>query len=134
MEILDLVLKGKWYDMIKALEKPEEYRDTYFWSARLLNVDREGYGYFCKACHGDFEDLANKCNDSLKEFTQLLKQAITDGYFEYRHYDAVRFHRGYTNITMLFEFKGVSIGTGNPLWGAEPDKEYFVIKLGNRIQ
>lgn len=48
--------------------------------------------------------------------------------------DDVRFHRGYTNITMLFEFKGVSIGTGNPLWGAEPDKEYFVIKLGNRIQ
>lgn len=133
MEILDLVLKGKWYDMIASGEKREEYRDTFFWSARLLNVDREGYGYFQKACHGDFEDLGNKCNDSLKKFTQLLKQAIEDGYFEYRHYDAVRFRRGYTKTTMLFEIKSISMGLGNPNWGAPKDREVFIIKPGKRI-
>lgn len=133
MRILDLVLKGRWYDAIKYDGKREEYRDTYFWSVRLLNVDREGYGYFSKACRGDFEDLGRKCNDSLREFTALLKESIHDGIFDYRCYDAVRFHRGYTNITMLWECKGISIGMGNPLWGAPADKEVFIIKLGERI-
>lgn len=132
MKILDLVLKGKWYDMIKSLEKPEEYRDTLFWAARLLNVDREGFGHFIKACHGDFEELKSLANDSCKEFTRLLKQAIADGYFEYRHYDAVRFHRGYTNTTMLFKCEGITIGKGNPDWGA-PEEEVFIIKLGELI-
>lgn len=132
MKVLDLPLKGKWYDMEEAGEKPEEYRDTLFWAARLLNVDREGYGYFTKACHGDFEDLKCLANDSCKEFTLLLKQAIADGYFEYRHYDAVRLHRGYTNTTMLFKCEGITIGKGNPDWGA-PEEEVFIIKLGERI-
>lgn len=132
MKILDLVLKHKWYDMEESGEKPEEYRDTLFWAARLLNVDREGYGYFTKACHGDFEDLKRLANDSCKEFTRLLKQAIADGYFEYRHYDAVRLHRGYTSTTMLREIKSMHIGFGNPTWGA-PEEEVFIIKLGERV-
>lgn len=132
MKILDLVLKHKWYDMEESGEKPEEYRDTLFWCARLLNVDREGYGYFTKACHGDFEDLKRLANDSCKEFTQLLKQAIADGYFEYRHYDAVRLRRGYTSTTMLRGIKSMHIGFGNPSWGA-PEEEVFIIKLGERV-
>lgn len=36
--ILPLVLKGKWYDMIAAGEKREEYRDaTSYWAKRLWN-------------------------------------------------------------------------------------------------
>lgn len=132
MKVLDLVLKHKWYDMEESGEKPEEYRDTLFWAARLLNVDREGYGYFTKACHGDFEDMKCLANDSCKEFTRLLKQAIADGYFEYRHYDAVRLHRGYTNTTMLFKCEGMGIGHGRKEWGA-PKEEVFIIKLGQRI-
>lgn len=132
-KILHLILKGEWYDMIASGEKPEEYRDTWSWCPRLLNVDSEGYGYFQKACKGDFEDLERECNDSLREFTRLLKHAIDDGRFEYREYDAVCFHRGYTNVTMLYEFKGTAIGKGNPKWGAPEDKEVFIIKLGKRI-
>lgn len=132
MKILDLVLKAKWYNMEESGEKPEEYRGTLFWAARLLNVDREGYGYFTKTCHGDFEDLKRLANDSCKEFTLLLKQAIADSYFEYRHFDAVRFHRGYTSTTMLLKCEGITIGKGNPAWGA-PEEEVFIIKLGERI-
>lgn len=133
MKILDLVLKGRWYDAIKYDGKREEYRETYFWCSRLLDVDRESYGYFQKACRGDFEDLRRDCNDSLREFTALLKQSIHEGIFDYRHYDAVRLHRGYTNVTMLFKCEGIIIGMGNPQWGAPADKEVFIIKLGERI-
>ena len=131
--ILHLVLKRKWWDDIESLVKPEEYRDILFWCVRLLNVDREGYGRFQKACKGDFEDLKRQSGDSIKEFIRLLKQAIADGIFEFRDYDAVCFHRGYTNVTMLYEFKGTSIGYGNPAWGAPTDEEVFIIKLGKRI-
>ena len=33
---------------------------------------------------------------------------------------------------MLIECKGISVGYGNPEWGAPADKEVFIIKLGNR--
>ena len=131
--ILHLVLKRKWWDDIESSVKPEEYRDILFWCVRLLNVDREGYGHFQKACKGDFEDLKRQSGDSIKEFIRLLKQAIADGIFEFRDYDAVCFHRGYTNVTMLYEFKGTSIGYGNPAWGAPTDREVFIIKLGKRL-
>lgn len=130
---LDLVLKHKWYDMIASGKKPEEYRDTLFWCTRLLNVDKEGYGYFRKACYYDFEDLKLKSNDSCKEFSQLLKQAIADGIFEYRDYYDVRFHRGYTSTTMTFEIESIGIGQGKPEWGAPTDREVFIIKLEKRI-
>lgn len=91
MEILDLVLKGKWYDMIKSGEKPEEYRE-------------------------------------------LIQHWVSRIWYHKEELKSVRFHRGYTNITMTFAIKGISVGKGNPLWGAEPDKEYFVIRLGKRIQ
>ena len=36
MKILDLDLKGKWYDMIESGEKPEEYRDLIqHWVSRI---------------------------------------------------------------------------------------------------
>ena len=36
LNILDLVLKGQWYDMIESGEKPEEYRDKKpYWIKRL---------------------------------------------------------------------------------------------------
>lgn len=40
MKILNLVLKGHWYDMIERGEKTEEYREIKpYWEKRLLNYD-----------------------------------------------------------------------------------------------
>lgn len=46
----------------------------------------------------------------------------------------VTFQLGYqTNAPrMTFEIESISIGKGNPAWGA-PDNEVFIIKLGKRI-
>lgn len=125
MEILDLVLKGKWYDMIASGEKREEYREIKpYWEKRLL--DYKGLSDYYRK---NFYELRIK---KLFFPRRPLIENVCDAFP--RGYTHVRFHRGYTNITMLIELKGVSIDTGNPLWGAEPGKEYFVIKLGNRIQ
>ena len=42
------------------------------------------------------------------------------------------FHLGYrkSNPTMLVECQGLSIGVGNPNWGAEPNVPYYRLDLG----
>ena len=49
--------------------------------------------------------------------------------------EIVEFRHGYKKDArkMRFNIEDISIGTGNSKWGAEPGKEYFVIKLGERI-
>lgn len=108
MKILDLVLKHKWYDMEESGEKPEEYRVlSDYWIKRFLRIDigREG---------------------ALRYLASLPTSQVWQ---EYTH---VRLHRGYTNTTMLFKCEGITIGKGNPAWGA-PEEEVFIIKLGERI-
>lgn len=53
----------------------------------------------------------------------------------WRKYDIVTFYRGYAKNrrTMSFKYGGARIGTGQEKWGAKPSKEYYVIKLGERI-
>ena len=51
----------------------------------------------------------------------------------FKDYTYVCFHLGYTKVTMTYKIKGMSFGTGRKEWGAEPNKEYFVISLGERI-
>lgn len=107
MKVLDLVLKHKWYDMIESGEKRDEYReDKEYWIKRLtdLNTDFVPFSY-----RYHYEQIPFK---------------------DYTH---VRFHRAYTNTTMLFELNGMDYGFGNSSWGA-PDKEVFIIKLGSRIE
>jgi hypothetical protein len=50
-------------------------------------------------------------------------------------YKTVTFTNGYRPDSPRFviEFKGIEIRTGNPEWGAEPGKQYFVIKLGEVV-
>lgn len=52
--------------------------------------------------------------------------------FYNKNYTHVVFHKGYTNETMTFRIEGIGIGGGKPEWGAEPDKNYFKIVLGER--
>ena len=58
---------------------------------------------------------------------------LFDGKF--RHYDAVRFHRGQGSpTTMLVECLSIHIGYGKEEWGAPPRKKVFIIQLGNIIE
>lgn len=108
MKVLHLTLKKKWFDMV-GNGKPEEYRElTDFWKVRLM--------------HYELRERNN--NTPLKVFT------------EFKEWDLVSFANGghFGNVPKkTFKFKGIEIREGNPEWGAEPGKKYFVIKLGNQI-
>lgn len=54
-------------------------------------------------------------------------------------YDAVQFSLGYpkrddASRRMMFRLDRIEKRTGNPLWGAIPDKEYYVLVLGEKIE
>ena len=103
MKVLHLTLKKKWFDMVGP-DKPEEYREIKrYWIKRLCN---------------EFEyDIGASMDKVVKEF------------------DVVEFKNGYgkNDPVKRFKWDGVEMRTGNPEWGAEPGKEYFVIKLGELL-
>ena len=123
MEILHLVLIGKWYDIIDRGEKTEEYRAlTPYWCNRL--IQKYGINYWNETFK----------NNSIERLSRIWGDGKPEifGFNGVRHYDAVCFHRGYTNTTMSFEYKNLTIGKGNKEWGA-PEEDVFIIKLGDRL-
>lgn len=126
MKILDLVLKGKWFDLIQSGEKKEEYREIKpYWAQRLFLT-------------GDYMAVLkpHEYKAGTEDYAKCVKRlSQPNGYSDHARFDRythVRFHRGYTNTTMLFKCEGITIGHGNPAWGA-PEEEVFIIKLGKRL-
>jgi hypothetical protein len=61
---------------------------------------------------------------------------LTEGkYCQHREFDIVRFRNGYAKDAPTIDVKcnGIEIGFGRTSWGAEWLKQYFVIKLGERL-
>lgn len=121
IKILHQPLKAKWYRMIEAGIKPEEYREsTVYWVRRLFHCDlyfdwcKESK--FCIGCHS-LNELATKTNNT-----------------DYTH---VQFSLGYpkkddASRRMTFELKGIEYREGREEWGAEKGKKYLVEVLGRR--
>lgn len=126
MKTLDLVLKHKWYDMIACGEKKEEYREIKpHWFDRLID---------CRVPKTSFLATRYFGLDNSTPQIHNLKEDFDSEWLVFKEFDAVRFHRGYTSTTMTYEIESISIGKGNHEWGAEPGKDYFVIKLGKRLK
>lgn len=99
--------------MIKSGEKTEEYREmSQYWKIRLT----------------DIEANKNKINTLI-----MTGQPVPKKEFKSVHFTLGYPKRDDKERNMEFEFKGIEIGKGKEEWGAEKDKFYFVIKLGNRI-
>lgn len=62
---------------------------------------------------------------------RLLKK----GKWESKDFECVTFYLGYSKDRPSISFKLLAIGygKGKPEWGAAPDKEYFIIHLGEEI-
>ena len=116
MKTLTLSLKLKWFDMIKAGVKKEEYREIKpFWEKRLLDY---------KAIKADVQVL------TFKRYVLRIPYDICKDYP--RGFDSLVFTLGYpkaddTERRLTFKNPKIRIGTGRPEWGAEPGKQYFVI-------
>lgn len=108
--VLKLVLKHKWYDMISQGVKKEEYREIKpYW---LTRIGCQALGHCTPQTRCQVAEVIDICDD---KFTQ------------------VQFFRGYTSTTMLYEIDSISIGEGDPAYGAPKGKDVYIIKLGNRI-
>lgn len=123
MKILDLTLKGKWYDMIASGEKLEEYREiSHHWISRLFLPG--DYFFLWKPLHKYAMDTI---------MIDLLKKQIYETReMRFRDYEYVHFHSSYRNTTMTFAIKEIAIGMGHPAWGAPVNREVFIIILGDR--
>lgn len=98
--MLTLPIKKKWFDMILSGEKKEEYREIkYYWTTRFRNA---------------------------------LYDVTVANYFDNIVYarGTVRFKNGYQKNAPKIEcYIELVQGMGKPEWGAEPDKEYYVLKI-----
>lgn len=107
--------------MIASGEKKEEYRELKdYWGARLCFRVKVPWG------------------GHLTKWTKLRegdRECLQDDFIpNFEKFDYIHFANGYNKPRiMAVEFKGIEVRTGNPEWGAEPGKEYFVIKLGEII-
>ena len=109
MKTLHLTVKKKWFDLIESGLKFEEYREVKrYWIARLL---------------------------SNTEYLVDLEGVKNVG-ARFNKFDLVKFTNGYSknSQTVTFECKEIFIGLGFDSFGAEIGKEYFVIRLGKKVE
>ncbi len=111
-KILDLVVKGEWFDKIKSGEKTHEFRErNRYWDQRL------GLDVYCH---------------EVKDSTDPLERASARQSMRYK---AVRFRRGYAEDAerMLFGIKSISIVDGLQT-DLHIHDDVFDIELGERVE
>jgi len=135
MKNLQLSLKTKWFEMTDTNGKTEDYREiNEYWWKRLVfqhkKVFRYTYGYDIDLLDKQTIEVAiNRIvKDSLKVkmigFKPFTHNIMTLGYPKSTDISRIK----------IFEHAGIEIGYGKEEWGAEPNKLYFIIKHGKRIQ
>lgn len=111
--------------MIKSGEKKEEYRKiTDYWARRFISARHEGEWATWMEMIDDLQD-PNKNHDGYEDLMNFFE-------VDFKNFDTITFSNGYAKDHDQFEIelKGISIGEGNPDWGAIPGKKYFVLELG----
>lgn len=131
---LRLPLKRQWFEMTASGFKPEDYREVNeYWYVRLVNranmssINKAQLAFWVeqlKDQEGLNTDILNNVNNIFKGcFKSFTTNVMTLGYPKAN--DTTRIQKN--------EHAGIEIRTGNPEWGAEPGKIYFVIKHGKRL-
>lgn len=121
MSNLQLSLKKQWFELTKKGIKTEDYREiNEYWSKRLIcsKIDWDTPKHVCEQIVNNFEN--NICVPIFKSFDSNI---MTLGYPKSTDSERI----------LKIEHKGIEIGYGNPEWGAEPNKLYFIIKHGRII-
>ena len=103
---LILPIKKKWYDMISGAREEEEYREIKpYWTSRFMKK-------------------LGLSKSETEWFHKLLARGGKTKDIE------VLFRNGYSKKNPQFFAKvSLSIGYGNPEWGAEPGKNYYRLHI-----
>lgn len=128
MKTLRLPIKKKWFDMIRSGKKKEEYRDIKpHYVSRFINYKQET----------EWEVVDEFITDLKWPYNRHLGPDELMNYFnvEFKKLDNILFINGYRKESPRFyiDLKGIEIDNGKEIWGAEPGKFYFVLKLGELI-
>ena len=125
---LRLSLKTKWFEMTKSGIKTEDYREiNEYWIKRLT--------------HNEIGLSIGQINEAICALRDgYPEESIANIYGVYVNQFAVNVMTlGYPKSTdteriLKLEHKGIEVRMGNPEWGAEPGKFYFVIKHGAIVE
>lgn len=106
--MLTLPIKKKWFDMILSGEKKEEYREIKpYYDSR-------------------FRIFKSQSANNIFQSANLLTGEVNT----YEHCQDVIFRNGYSSNSPSIKCKvKCSKGYGKEEWGAEPNKEYYVLKI-----
>jgi hypothetical protein len=131
---LQLPLKKQWFEMTKQGIKTEDYREiNEYWFKRLVfqykKVFRFNYGFEM--------DLLDKQTINIA-INRIIKDSVKVKMIGFKPFTQNTMTLGYPKSTdseriLKFKHKGIEIGYGNPEWGAEPNKLYFIIKHGKQL-
>jgi hypothetical protein len=128
MKDLQLSLIKVWFEKTKLKIKPEDYREItpYFCNKFLLY---SGETKSKKWWNDNFFYIEGRRCDIL-EIVENIQLFCT-----FKNFKTNIMTLGYPKLTdteriLKLEHKGIEISAGNPEWGAETDKLYFVIKHG----
>lgn len=128
---LQLSLKTKWFEMTKAGIKTEDYREiNQYWFNRLVFKKEMVIKYLQL-------DIEDKEYFSI-QLQNIVKNDLYKKMIAFKPFSTNTMTLGYPKSTdteriLKLEHKGIEIRTGNPEWGAEPNKLYFVILHGKQI-
>jgi hypothetical protein len=132
---LVLPLKRQWFEMTKTGIKNEEYRElTDYWIKRLVDTVTFFGGRYDAMKNISVKEAGIENINLLHLKPDVLKKDV-----KFKSFDYNLMLLGYPKLTdtervIKLEHKGIEIRTGNPEWGAEPEKLYFVIKHGQIIK
>ncbi len=108
MSTLHLNLKKEWFDLIRAGDKPEEYREiTEYWKVRLTDYVMNHSNLFCQP------------------------HLVRDGDIVFKKFDSITFSNGYAKDRSQFKtgLDNIRIAKGLKQWGAKEGTYYFALKL-----
>ncbi len=106
-KMLILPIKRKWYDMIRKGMKVEEYREI--------------KPYYTKRFRNLFT-LSHVPEDVFVETLRKMEYGLP--------FNNIVLRAGYSHLAPAIRIEGsLHVGTGRPGWGAEPDREYFVLRI-----
>ena len=144
-ETLHLVLKEKWFDMIKSGKKREEYRALkFYWFRKFCyhgEMERYEINLLCQYLRGGFSEFPvdlqfiNYGRSGRRIDSNGIPINDISGAFDFGlwicKYQTVVFHKGYTKETLTFNLDSIRIGKGDPELGA-PEENVFILKFSNK--
>jgi hypothetical protein len=121
MKNIQLSLKTKWFELTDTDGKTEDYREiNEYWWKRLVQ---------CGECYRNLSDSLNGILAPSNEWKMIMPKKFTHNIMTLGYPKSTDISR-----IKIFEHAGIEIGYGKEEWGAEPNKLYFIIKHGKRIQ